>query len=93
MRLFPALLLALTLAACGPTEGTLIDKQYYPDHVDLIPMYNSCGNGCSYMTIIPVYTPPCWEIFLRNGDETGDHCIDHDVWLGLRIGQYYKMPD
>lgn len=83
----------LFLTACGPTEGTVVDKQFYPDHTDLIPMYYSCGNGCSSFSIVPVYTPPCWEVFLRKGDETGDHCIDQQAWNTLTLGQYYKIPD
>lgn len=93
MKRFLICLVVLFLSACGPTEGTVVDKQFYPDHTDLIPVYYSCGTGCTSFSIIPVYTPPCWEVFLRKNQDTGDHCIDHSEWDKLTMGQYYKIPE
>ena len=69
--------------------GTVVDKAYYPPDDLLVPVYSSCGQGCTIMTIIPVHVPECWALYLRDGEETGDVCTSKQTWDQTAEGQLF----
>ena len=73
-------------------SGTIVDKAYYPEVTELVPMYTSCGNNCSVMTVVPVTTPECYTLYLREGDETGDVCVDVRQYNQVKEGDFYGAP-
>ena len=73
-------------------SGTVVDKAYYPETVNLVPVYTSCGNGCSSMIVTTVVTPECYTLYLREGDETGDVCVDVRQYDQIKEGDFYGAP-
>lgn len=87
-----ATLLVLATAACSaPEEGTIVDKGHTDAYDSVIPLVVSCGNGCTLINMVPFHQDECWQIFLRNGDDTGDRCIGHDEWRHVTKGDYWRL--
>jgi hypothetical protein len=85
---------ALALTACSSiTEGTITDKKFFDEYTTLMPVWISCGNGCTTMVTQEIYTPPCWEFYLRNGEEVGSQCVDPRDWMVHQVGDFYRMPE
>jgi hypothetical protein len=91
-RLLAALVAALTLvmAGCGVTSGTVTDKKQWGEYWTLMPVWVPCGNGCTTMILQNIYTPPCWELYLRNEEgDTGALCVDPNEWARYEVGHTY----
>jgi hypothetical protein len=92
-------LLAITAAflavSCSSiTEGTITDKKFYDEYTTLMPIYTYGTNGqITGMYTQEIYTPPCWEFYLRNGDDVGSQCVDPRDWMVHNVGDFYAMPD
>lgn len=86
--------LAFVLTACSSiTEGTVTDKKFYDEYTTLMPIYTYGNNGqITGFYLEEIYTPPCWEFFLRNGDEVGSQCVDPRDYMVYNVGDFYRMP-
>ncbi len=71
-------------------SGVVVDKAHYPDEHLWVPVYTSCGNGCSIMTVVYVYVPECWSLFYRDGEETGDVCVPKQDWDRTTEGMWWE---
>lgn len=89
-RVAVVLAAALTLVSCSAVDhGTVTDKRWYDEYETLMPVWVSCGTNCTTLTTAMIYTPPCWQLFLRDGEETGAPCVEPDVWMRYEIGEMY----
>jgi len=93
-RLLVTVAAALAATACSSiTEGVITDKKFFDEYTTLMPIYISCGSNCTVLTTQPIYTPPCWEFYLRNGEEVGSQCVEPRDYMVFNIGDYYRMPE
>lgn len=72
-----------------PKAGIVVDKAYYPPDDLLIPVYTTCGQGCSSMIIIPVHVDECWALYLKDVDEVGDVCVGKQTWDQTAEGVWF----
>lgn len=85
-----ALLTVGALAACGPEEGTVVEKVHFPD-LSYWTVATSCdGKSCH---TIPqwIYVPECYRFKIRTPeDKLEDTCVKFGVYTGLQIGEYWR---
>lgn len=81
------LTVALVKEAAEITAGTVVDKAHYDEVTSLIPV--SAGNG--NFVLVPVTEPECYALFLRDGEETGDVCVDSATWGRVREGDFWSQ--
>lgn len=90
-----ALPLAVLAACSSVTSGIVTGKEHVPENsytceTGSIPI--NAGNGVT--VTIPIYgtctDPECWQIDLRNGDDTGSVCTDENTWNNLYVGQNWS---
>jgi hypothetical protein len=84
-------LLVVLLASCSDIEsGQIMEKKFYDEYVTLMPIYTYDAKGqISGMYLQEIYTPPCWQFFLRDGDKTGSPCVDARDYMVYEGGQWY----
>jgi len=88
-RLFAVAAVALVAACSTLDHGTVTEKKWFDEYVTLMPVWTSCGNNCSTLTTVEIYTPACWQLFLRDGEETGAPCVEPNEWMRYQVGGQY----
>ncbi len=84
----------LGLSACaGIQQGTITDKKFWDEYWTEMPVWISCGNNCTVMVIQNIYTPPCWEFYLKNETDSGAQCVEPRDWMVYNVGDFYRMPE
>lgn len=69
----------------GLKAGIVVDKAHYDEITTLIPV--AAGNG--NFVLVPVMQPECFALFLRDGEETGDVCVDPGAWGNVHEGDFW----
>lgn len=92
--LIPLLLAGgLLLGACGgPTvlKGTVIGKQYTPEHIYTTTYYMMVGK-----IMVPMTTthddPPQWQIELSNGKDKAWNDVPQYYYAQVQVGNYVNL--
>lgn len=100
----PAVLAALGTAgvilgvatACGPTEGTVVDKTHFPDlSYWTTDVYTTCttnGRCTTSMTQRWVSIPECWRFKVRTPeDKIRSKCVSYETYHRLAEGEYWRQ--
>lgn len=83
----------LTLAACSSVDrGVVVTKTYHAPYTYVSFISNYCGNGCTIQTPIIMDVPECWGLWLRNGPDEGEVCVDRQTFDTLGPGASYAPP-
>ena len=111
VRRFPRLVTTLALAAvtlatftaCGPEEGTVLDKQHIPDrsyYTTVADYTTTCTGSGTTQTCRSQwsgshqqyhYLPDCWQLTVKTPEgKTDSTCVDSDVWGDLEVGEYWR---
>jgi len=100
-----ALVAAVALAGCGPSEGTVIEKQYRPAEWYWTTCYRtvSVPNGKTTVTrsepyACQQYRPASYDLYLREDvgvsssrePEAGWRSVSERVYMACKEGQYYR---
>lgn len=83
--------LLVLLASCGVEAGRVEAKEFHPAYVLTTLMPTSCGPNCFSTIPVPQYFPECYEVRLKNENETGSHCIAEPEWNTVEVGQWWEV--
>lgn len=95
LRRFPAITAAVatalvilgTFTACGPEEGTVVEKTHIPD----LSYWTVGLDAYGKVTPVWVYNPECWELTIHTpADKFEDTCVNVRVYHSLTEGDYWK---
>lgn len=91
--------MAVALAGCGATEGTVTEKEHEPARTwtETVQTYgDSCTGTGTKRKCVRVYKGPrveirhsaeCWELDLSDGSEV---CVSRQVWESVKVGDFYS---
>lgn len=79
--------LAVSLAACGEVDGTVVDKSHRDAYSTVVPV--KVGKITTMQT---QHHPECWKVKVE-GEHSGSDCIDKATWDSLHVGDHYDNLD
>ena len=100
-----AILIALVLAGCGPSEGTVVQKEYRAAEWYWTICYRTESttiNGKATTRSVPYncqqYRPASYELYLREDvgvassrePEAGWRSVGERVYMACEVGQYFR---
>jgi len=100
-----ALVAALALAGCGPSEGTVVQKSYSPAEWYWTTCYrtetttiNGKPQSRSYPYSCQQYRPASYDLYLREDvgvassrePEEGWRGVGEKVYMACEVGQYFR---
>lgn len=79
--------LAVSLAACGEVDGTVVEKDHRDAYTTTYPV--KVGKITTFQT---KHHPECWKVKVE-GEHNGSDCIDKATWDALQVGDHYDNID
>lgn len=75
--------LAVSLAACGEVDGTVVEKTHRDAYTTIVPV--KVGKVTTMQTR---HHKECWRVKVE-GEHNGSPCIDKATWDSLHVGDHY----